>query len=215
MKNIIFFLKQILEDKTIYRILFNFEVRKNCSSISGNILDLASGPYPSYRKYLPNNIEYKKSDYEKKDGLDFVVDLNNDLDFHDRSFDNILLFNAVYIIKDREKLFKEINRILKDNGVLFIASPFIANEMKQPDDFCRLTAQGLEFELNKAGFNNIKIKRFGERFTSSIYLINPIMKTPILKIIFYPIALLLDYLIPKKTIQNYPCPLGYFCIIKK
>lgn len=209
------FIKQIFKNKTISRALFNLQVKKYCSSLSGSVLDIASGSNPGYGKYLPKNIKYIKSDYHIVPGVDKIIDFNDAIAFEDDSFENIFLFNALYIVKDRIKLFREIKRILKDNGRFFLSSPFIANEMKEPDDFCRLTAQGLNRELVEAGFLNIKIIRFGERFSSALYIINPIIKTPILKLIFYPIALFLDFLIPKKIKQKYPCPLGYFCIISK
>ncbi len=211
----IYFLKQVISNKTIARTLFNIQVKKNCSNIVGRVLDIASGINPGYKKCLPKDIDYIASDFKTDSYLDMIIDFNNKLNFKDQTFENIFLFNAIYIVKDRIGLLKEIKRIIKDNGTLFLSSPFIANEMKEPDDFCRLTAQGLEDEFKEAGFGNIKIIRYGERFSSALYLINSLIKTPILKIIFYPIALSLDYLIPKKIKQNYPCPLGYFCIIKK
>ena len=168
MNKIFDFIKQVFKGKSIYRILFNWQVQEHCHNLTGKCLDLASGKDPSYHRYwsFENDAELIKTDL---DG-DFKVDLNDDLLFDDNSIDNIFFFNAIYIIKDPEKLIKEINRILKKDGKLFIASPFIFNEAEEPDDFRRFTSQGLEDLLWKGGFSGFEIISFGERFTAGIHL---------------------------------------------
>jgi len=213
MNKIFDFIKQVFQGKSIYRILFNRQVQEHCHNLTGKCLDLAGGKNPSYYKYwsFENDAELIKTDL---DG-DFKVDLNNDLPFNDNSIDNIFFFNAIYIIKDPEKLTKEINRILKKDGKLFIASPFISNEAKEPNDYQRLTSQGLERLLKQNGFNDFKIIPFGERFTAGIHLWHSFFIFNFIRLIAFTKALLFDKLIPKKIKRLHPCPLGYFVIVKK
>jgi len=178
-------------------------------------LDLASGGQPSYGSYLPNNLKIIKTDYRPKEGVEKIINFNQPLPFSDNEFDNILFFNALYIVENRIGLFNDLRRVLKNNGSLFIASPFINAEMPEPHDYCRLTAEGLEKELREAGFSDIKIERFGERFSCAAYLINVFLYFRIVKLFVYAKVLLLDKWIPRGIKKSQPCPLGYFCEVKK
>lgn len=206
---IINFFKQVFNGKSIYRILFNWQVEKNCQNLQGKCLDLAGGANPSYHRYwtFASNAELKKTDMD--------VDLNNDLPFENDSMDNIFLFNAIYIIKDPEKLMLEINRVLKNDGNLFIASPFIFNEAPEPDDYLRFTSQGLDRLLKRAGFNNFQIISIGERFTAGIHLWHSFFFFNFIRLIAFSFALLFDKFIPVKIKKLHPCPMGYFIIAKK
>lgn len=207
------FIKQVFQGKSIYRIFFNWQVKEHCQNLTGKCLDLAGGKNPSYYRYwsFDSNSELTKTDLTGE----FKVDLNKELPFDDNSIDNIFFFNAIYIIKEPEKLLKEINRILKKDGKLFIASPFIFNEAEEPDDFRRYTSQGLEELLWKANFSDFEIIPFGERFTAGIHLWHSFFIFNFIRLIAFTKAMLLDKLIPKKIKRLHPCPLGYFIIVKK
>jgi len=207
------FIKQVFKGKSIYRILFNWQVQEYCRNLTGKCLDLAGGKNPSYYRYwfLKNDAELIKTDLDS----DFKVDLNKELPFDDSSINNVFLFNAIYIIKEPEKLMKEINRILKGNGKLFIASPFIFNEAEEPNDFRRYTSQGLEELLWKSNFSDFEIIPFGERFTAGIHLWHSFFIFNLIRLIAFTKAMLFDKLIPKKIKRLHPCPLGYFVIVKK
>lgn len=204
-----------MNSKTIYKILLNKLVLKYCQSIVGDVLDLAGGGNPSYKKYLPKNINYFGSDIVISGEAKTQIDINKPLSFSDNSFDNILFFNAIYIAEDPAGVLKEIKRILKPGGKLFIASPFIANEMPEPHDYCRFTAEGLERELKQAEFSDFKIIRFGERFTSAAYLLHKFFLFDFVRFFIFYLAMILDKIIPAGIKKSHPAPLGYFCVIKK
>ncbi|MBI4812392.1 methyltransferase domain-containing protein [Candidatus Falkowbacteria bacterium] len=215
MNNFLDFIKQVFKNRTIYRILFNRQVRENCKDLRGEILDLAGGGNASYYDYLPAGLKIIKTNYKESGDIDKIIDFNKPLPFADNSINNILFFNALYIVDDRIKLFQEMKRILKPGGKIFISSPFIANEMPEPHDYCRLTAEGLEKEFKEAGFIDFEIRRFGERFTSGAYLLHAFYFFNPIRFFVYGAILLLDKIIPKNIRRNHPAPLGYFCIIKK
>jgi len=211
------FIKQVFQGKSISRILFNRQVEKHCQNLTGFCLDLASGENPSYHQYwsLSQGAKLVSADYDQGKNPDLKVDLNQTLPFDDNSADNVFLFNAIYIVKNPEKLLKEIDRVLKNGGKLFISSPFIFNEAKEPDDFRRLTSQGLEDLLKRSGFSDFEIIPFGERFTSAAYLWHSFFIFNFIRLIAFTKALLLDELIPERIKKEHPCPLGYFVIVNK
>jgi SAM-dependent methyltransferase len=215
MVKILDFVKEVFKGKSIYRILFNWQVAENCKNLTGEVLDLAGGDKPSYYRYLPKNLKIIRTDISFHSNLDLVVDFNKRLPFADGSQKNIFLFNAINIAKDTNKLFGELFRILAKDGQLFLSSLFIANEMMEPDDFSRLTFQGLQSQLEMTGFKNIKITRIGERFTAATQLSHRFFIFNIVRLFVYSLSLFLDKLIPLKIKKNHSCPIGYFCVVKK
>lgn len=202
--------------KTIARTLFNLEISKRVKNIGGIVIDLGGGESPSYERFWHIKPEkFIRVDINEKAKPDVIADLNNSLPFSDNFADTVFLFNAIYILEDPVKTLLEINRILKPGGRLFITSPFIFNEAKEPNDYWRFTSEGLEKILKEVGFNEILIKPVGERFSSAVYLISPLLFFWPIKFIFYTLAIALDKFIPKKLKSKQPCPIGYFIEAKK
>lgn len=210
MDKIIFYIRHVLQNKTIYRLLFNYKVKQYQTLIKGRVLDLAGGGEASYHQFISKTADLITTDYIQKPGVDMVVDINERLPFDDNTFDTVLFFNALYIIKDPVFSLGEIRRILVPGGNLYIASPFISNEMPSPHDYRRFTGEGIIDILYKAGFNNEKIERFGERFSVAIYAIEPFLFFRFIKAFVFVLALFLDKLIPTKIKTIHPMPLGYF-----
>jgi len=210
------FIKQVFQGKSIARILFNWRVQEHCQNLKGICIDLAAGSNPSYYKYLDfKKIKIIRADYNLDKSPDLKIDLNQSLPLDNNSIDNIFLFNVIYIIKNPKKLLKEIHRVLKKGGRLFISSPFIFNEAREPNDFRRLTSQGLERALGKSGFSDFEIIPYGERFSATAYLLHNFFVFNFVRLIVFSKVLLFDKLIPKKIKKLHPCPLGYFIIAKK
>jgi SAM-dependent methyltransferase len=215
MRRICDFIAEVFKGKSIYRILFNWQVQEHCRSLSGEVLDLASGGIASYYRYLPKDVKLIRTDYQLGEGIDFVVDLSKTLPLADSRYQNVLLFNAINLLDNIPELFKEINRIMSIGGRLYLSSLFIANEMPQPHDFNRLTYEGIMSELTNAGFSKIEIYRIGERATSAANILAPCYPFSLLRLFIFPAALLFDYIIPKKIKIKNPCPIGYLAVAQK
>lgn len=207
-------MREVFRGKTMGRVLFNQQVYLRCAELCGTVLDLAGGENPSYYRYLPGDLKLIKTNYKKGENIDAVINLKEKLPFKENSIDNIFLFNAIYIIKDRVSLLKEINRILKNGGMFFMSTPLIVGEIPEPDDFCRLTYQGISEDLNDAGFSDFEIVRLGGRFSSAVSLLHQFYYFNLIRFVVYELALFLDK-ITKNFQEKSPAPFGYFCIIKK
>jgi len=66
-------------------------------------------------------------DINKHEGVDIVADMNKRLPFVENEFDIIYMNNSLEHCKDVEFTLKEVHRILKDNGKVFIKVPYWKN----------------------------------------------------------------------------------------
>lgn len=67
----------------------------------------------------PKNVKLAKSYY--KDIKIGIMDAHN-LPFSDKSFDLVLLYEAIYYLKEPQRFFQETKRVLRDNGILIICT---------------------------------------------------------------------------------------------
>jgi SAM-dependent methyltransferase len=214
MKKTFDFIRQVMQKKTIYRLIFNWRVDEFCHDLAGKkVLDLAGGGEASYYDYLPKDINVTRTNRIDGCKIDLIADLNKKLPFDNGAYDAVLLFNALYIVEDPIATLIEVRRVLKPGGTLYLASPFTANEMPEPHDYGRFTYEGLEKMFRASGFRNVKIIRFGERFTSAAYILHLFFVFSVIRLFVYSLAMLCDKLIPRKLKTNYPLPLGYFCVV--
>ncbi len=210
-----FLAQQTLDGKTIGRALFNAQVKRHMRGLSGNTLDLASGGSAGYLRYAQRGLHVLRTDVHDGDGIDMVVDIDQRLPFHDGEFDHVLLFNALYAIKDPNRLLKEMRRVVRIGGSVLVASPFLSNEMPEPHDYRRLTSEGLRELFDEVGYLTIQIIPYGERFSVMANLLHPFLMFNIVRLPIYLLAYVLDACIPEKTRTLHPAPIGYFCILKK
>jgi len=209
------YIRETFRGRSIYRILFQREVYKNYKYIKGSVLDIGSGANPSYLKYLPKGIDYKKTDYVKKDGVDEILDFNQVFPFEDNSFDTVLLFHNLYIAKDPHKTIGEVKRVLKPNGFVLISSPFGMNIMAEPNDFRRFTKEGLDNLFNNLDMEIVYVKSIGDRFSVIANTLHAFLLIAPIRIIFNSIAIICDKLIPRGMKKNHPFPIGYFYVVRK
>lgn len=204
-------IKQTYRKKSIHRILMNWAVFEHCRHLKGIMIDMGSGKAPSYQNYWrikPTRLI--RLDINPQEKPDVILDLNNPLPFAKGFADVIFLFNVLYIVKDPEKLIREAFRALKKGGNLFLYSPFIFNESREPDDYARFTSQKLAGLISGAGFQKYHLATVGERFTAACYLADKILLFNTLKLFVRMLCLFLDKIYPQKLKALHPCPMGYF-----
>ncbi len=208
------FIKKILKRKTLFIFLTEESLLREFSFLKGNVLDLASGA-SSYEGLIPGGVNLIKTDLNPKDTETKKVDCNEVLPFEDNSYDGVIFINALYTLKDREMFIKEVYRVLKPGGIFISISPFIANEMPEPHDYCRLTYEGIKVLMSKNSWSSVRVTRIGERFSSGANLLHPALFFTLIRVFVYGLALILDSFIPKKVIDRHPTPLGYTIVSVK
>lgn len=147
------------------------------------ILDMGCGikPYES----LFTNTNLIGFDIEKNDQVD-VVGVNWDLPFDDNRFDAIICTQVFEHTAEIEKTVKEIKRVTKKNGLVYVSAPLAYPEHGAPFDYYRFTQYGL-LHIFK-GFEFIKIMPQGGYINTMLRLTNTLLNyLPGAKYFLFPI----------------------------
>lgn len=123
---------QLSADKILQAALTSLNDSK--PDLSGNYLDIGSGTGALIQLVKNNfNVSCYAVDYidtlmeDKKQKVD-VADLNHcSLPYDDNFFDAITFTEVIEHLEDHRKILKEINRVLKQDGVLVVTTPNILN----------------------------------------------------------------------------------------
>lgn len=106
----------------------------------------------------PDNAKIVCVDIEDGPGVDLVADAHDLNMVDDNSVDFVVSVSVLEHVKYPQKVMKEIYRILKPGGVVYINIPFIFPFHADPSDFYRFTYKGIDilcqdFEKIDSGFN--------------------------------------------------------------
>ncbi len=131
-------------------------IRKNAPVLKERILDLGCGSKPykhlfvNAKEYIGIDIENPSHDHSKED-VDMYYDGKN-IPFNNQYFDGIFCSEVLEHVFNPDEIFKEMRRVLKDNGNLLITTPFSWDEHEAPNDYGRYTSFGIKYLLEKNGF---------------------------------------------------------------
>jgi len=114
------------------------------------ILDIGSGP-----RRLRDDVTC--IDVFKFDNVDIVADAAT-LPFEDGSIDAIVCDNMLEHVRDPKLVVSEIVRVLKQDGLAYIAVPFVIPYHSSPDDYYRWSEQGLRELLKDFSEQELKIQ---------------------------------------------------------
>ena len=70
--------------------------------------------------------------------------------------DLVLIPNLVHHVEDQDLLFKELNRITKKNGMIYIFEPLVRELHQEPDDFFKIHTIWAGNSIKKTWFRNHK-----------------------------------------------------------
>lgn len=158
-------------------------------------------------------------DFDKEANPDIIADLNKPLPIDSEVADNVFLFNYLCYSDRPSDLLREINRILKKGGRLFLTAEFVKSEETSVSDLWRFTSRNLKNILVQCDFEEIQINQIGDRFCAlgnlADFALGNFFLIRILKIFFRFFCLALDKLSPKILKKRYPCPICWFAIARK
>lgn len=118
--------------------------------VHGRILDVGCGSKP-YLKYFDVK-EYIGLEIEgRKKNADIYYD-GKVIPFEDEAFDSVITIQVLEHVFNPDEFLSEINRVLRDGGVLLLTVPFVWDEHEQPFDYARYSSFGLCHLLKSYGF---------------------------------------------------------------
>lgn len=138
------------------RFSLNRRMKSLVSQLNKNnlkILEIGAGKN-SYKHYFPNS-KWISTDLVKYAKIDEVADVTS-LHYSDKSFDAVICISVLEHVFEIEKAVSEIRRVLKKNGTFVMSTPFIFPIHDNPQDYWRLTDNGIKNLLEK--FSCVKIK---------------------------------------------------------
>jgi SAM-dependent methyltransferase len=132
----------------------------------GKLIDLGCGKVPLYGFYKDFAEDIFCVDWvntaHKNPYLDLEWDLNKNLDFSENQYyDTIILSDVLEHIFNPTNLINEMYRILKEDGVVIMNTPFYYWIHESPFDYYRYTHFALKKMLEESGFEIIEMKSLG------------------------------------------------------
>ncbi len=146
-------------------------VKKHAGFLSGKMIDLGCGSKP-YRSLI-NCDEYVGVDFEnpghshENEQIDVFYD-GKSIPFPENTFDSALCTEVFEHIFNLPEIIGELNRVLKQDGLLFVTCPFVWKEHELPHDYARYTLFALDDMLQKNGFKKVLSEKTGN-FIEVIY----------------------------------------------
>jgi ubiquinone/menaquinone biosynthesis C-methylase UbiE len=124
------------------------------------VLDAGAGRAP-YRNLFAH-ARYETADFLAVKGKryaepDYVCDLA-DIPVADARFDHIVLTQVLEHVPDPATVLRELRRVLKPGGTLWLTAPLFYAEHERPYDFFRYTQFGLRHLLESAGLEVVEIE---------------------------------------------------------
>jgi len=136
------------------------------------LLDAGAGEC-AYKQFF-SHCEYRAVDSTQGEStwdygnLDYTAPLDQ-LPIEDEQFDGVLCTQVLEHIEWPRECMKELYRVLRSGGKLFLTAPMSHAEHQAPYDYFRYTSFGLKSICEKAGFENVEVSPFGGIFTRWAY----------------------------------------------
>ena len=141
-----------------------------------NVLDFGCGD-GRYKNLIKENNKYTGVDVEAS-GFDKnkkVADIfwdNKTLPFDDETFDMVICTEVLNQVDNIDNTIKEIKRVLKTEGKIFVTMVFIFGEHDVPYDFTRYTSFGIKNIFEKNNFKVLKNEKLLQGKKSIIQIID-------------------------------------------
>ncbi len=213
-----------LHHSMVERYIINLvktEIRNNGK---GSVLDIGCGEKPFFTDLEKQVDFYTGLDHPQTQHAKKYIDvfgLAEKLPFGPEKYDLVILTQVLEHVEEPKIVLKEINCVLKHNGVLIVSFPFLYPVHEAPRDFYRYTGYGIKYLAEETGFVIDKIEPvsgFWITFFSflSIYIQR---KSRTLYIISFPLLLIFKFAcvlferLDKKSKNNWSW--NYFAVLRK
>lgn len=183
--------------------------------VQGVVIDLGGDRRSGYHELLRGAERFETVNIAGEPAPDHAFDLEKPFELGSASYDTVLALNIMEHIYNHEQFLSECRRVLKPEGMLVLAVPFLMQVHPSPKDYYRYTEQALRALCEKAGLQNVRVTAIGKGpFTAaSNVLHNPVSKIPLVASVLTMLGGFLDDAISlfdtKGTYSREKYPLGY------
>jgi SAM-dependent methyltransferase len=163
-------LRQFVEEMPYERrsILDFMIVAARATAAGARLADVGAGDAP-YRE-LFGHVDYVTTDWEQSphegvQSLDIFASADS-IPVDDAAFDAVLCTQVLEHVPDPLAVVRELRRILRPSGRLYLTAPLTWELHELPYDFYRYTSEGLRHLLEQAGFTPVAIEPRNDCFTT-------------------------------------------------
>ena len=188
--------------------------------LEGKVLDLGGSKNSGYHELLGGNNVITVANMYGSETPDLKVDLENEFPISNEEFDAVICVNVLEHIYNYKGVLKESYRVLKQNGKVVIAVPFLVQIHPSPKDYWRFSGMTLNKILGEAGFVDIEIYPIGTGvFFSLSQIFYNFLHFNIVRYIANLVAKFIDSIVraikPQSNYSERFYPLGYVVIAQK
>ena len=141
-------------------------INKNCvvfmlKYLKGTVLDIGCGNKPYEHIFQSNISEYIGLEHPNTLHKNNKIDIFGDaccLPIKNSTIDCVVSFQVMEHVAEPNQMLAEIYRVLKNDGVVAVTTPFMWGIHEAPHDYYRYTKYGLEYLFKKHGFEIIELK---------------------------------------------------------
>jgi len=151
-------------------------------SIDGTILDIGGDSRSTYIQLLRGAHSVEIVNLDPATGAKHLFDVENPFPLADNAYDAVLCINLLEHIYNYKAFLAECRRVMKEDGSLVLAVPFLMQVHPSPHDHFRYTEESLRRIFEEAGFRNIRVLPVGRGpFTAASHVThNVLAKIPFL-----------------------------------
>jgi ubiquinone/menaquinone biosynthesis C-methylase UbiE len=172
-------------------------IRTNSNIIHGRVLDFGCGRKPyinifNVTEYIGLDIEQSGHDHRNED-IDVFYD-GKKIPFDDEHFDCIFSSESFQCVFEMKTILKELNRVCKYEGYIFVTAPFIWDENEVPYHYANYSSFGLKYLLEKHGFKVVKAIKTGSYIETLFQMLNNyiyrVLRVRFIQLMFSPLFML-------------------------
>lgn len=206
---------ELWRGKSLLRAQANAVLSTSSGVVHGMVVDLACGNSPSYRRVLGPGITWFGIERSFDTRPDVVADAFAPLPLRSSCADAVVLSWALYISREPVGVLVEAARVVRPGGRLLLTTPFVFPLSPEPSDYWRFTEDGLRWLLHRAGFEHIEVVPLGDRWSSSVTLLEPFLRPRrLVGLVAGLLAVALDRVTRRLPYTPRPCPAGYFVVAR-
>lgn len=153
--------------RTLWRELLYRELA--AVQLDGVVLDLGGSRKSGYHALLGGDFEMQVVNLDPEQGSDYVFNLEKVFPLEAESFEHILALNVLEHVFDYQNVLDETYRVLKPNGRLILAVPFLIQLHPSPHDHWRFSGETLERLLRERGFQEVSVTALGTGVFGATY----------------------------------------------